>query len=79
LNVPNDPPSAVIVSFGGPSPLFVVMEITPPMASEPYSPLCGPRRISTRAISPVNSWPKSNDWVGLLGSETSMPSISTLT
>ena len=55
------------------------MEITPPIASEPYSPLCGPRKTSIRAMSPVNSWPKSNDSLGLLGSDTSMPSIRTLT
>src|SRR5277367_6991268 len=53
--VPNEPPSMLPVTFGGPEPAFVVMEMTPPIASEPYSPLCGPRKTSMRAISPVSS------------------------
>jgi len=32
LNVPNEPPSTVAVTFGGPSPFLVVIEMTPPMA-----------------------------------------------
>jgi hypothetical protein len=32
-----------------------------------------------RSISAVRSWPKSNERLGLLGSLTSMPSMSTLT
>jgi hypothetical protein len=45
LKVPNEPPSTVAVTLGGPEPCLVVIEMTPPIASEPYRPLCGPRSV----------------------------------
>jgi hypothetical protein len=35
LKVPNEPPSSVAVTFGGPDPCLVVIAMTPPIASEP--------------------------------------------
>ena len=51
--------------------------MTPPMASEPYSALCGPRSTSTRSIVPGAISAKLKSPAAPLGSLTRMPSIST--
>ena len=54
-----------------------MMLMTPPMALEPQSVLCGPRSTSMRSMSSTVRVEKSNARVGLVGSLASMPSIRT--
>ena len=74
-SVTKEPYSRNAPPVGAPVPFFVMMLITPPIASDPQSMLCAPRRISIRSMLSVVKFPKSNSpAVGLL---TMTPSTKT--
>jgi hypothetical protein len=55
----------------------VVIEITPPMASEPHSELCGPASTSMRWTFEASRLEKSKPPAGADGSFTGTPSTNT--
>ncbi len=76
-NVLKEPASALTSPESGPFPFRVMTLITPPMESDPYSVLCGPRRTSILSTFAAERCAKLNTRPAEDGSFTSTPSTRT--